>query len=59
MFTLRPKKRRNPIVRELNSKKYFQQVVPAKRKHLIDELHEQEAEEDLHEYFGLGKAPKE
>lgn len=52
-------RRRNHFAKDLRSPLFHQKVKGDKRSHLIDELHEQEAEEDLHEYFGLGKAPKE
>lgn len=53
-------RRRNFVAKELNSnRKFRQQVIGDKRNYLIDKLHEEEAEDDLHDYFGLGKAPKE
>lgn len=53
-------RRRNYIAKELNSNPLYQhRVFRDKRKHLIDELHEHDAEEDLYDFFGLGKAPKE
>ena len=52
-------RRRNYLSRDLHSRKYRQRVVKDKRSHIIDELHDHEAEEDLFDYFGIGKAPKE
>lgn len=51
----RQNRRRNFVAKELNSNRYHQRIKGDKRKHLIDVLHEQEAEEDLHEYLELGK----
>lgn len=53
------KKKRNPYAKALSSDEFQQRVKPVKRKFLINKLHEEEAEDDLHEYFGLGKASKE
>jgi hypothetical protein len=52
-------RRRNYVAKELRDRRFQQQVVRDKRKHLIDEIHEHEAEEDLYDFFNLGKAPKE
>ena len=50
-------RRRNFHAKELREQRFHQRIVKDKRKHLIDEIHEEEAEEDLWEY--LGKASKE
>lgn len=52
-------RRRNYLSRELRDRKFHQRIVRDKRSHLIDTIHEHEAEEDLFDYFGIGKAPKE
>lgn len=52
-------RRRNFVSKELRDRRFYQRVIKDKRSHLIDELHEHEADEDLYEFFGLGKAPKE
>jgi hypothetical protein len=52
-------RRRNFVAKELRDQRFRHQVVKDKRHHLIDVIHEHEADEDLFDYFGLGKAPKE
>jgi hypothetical protein len=52
-------RRRNYLARELRDRRFQHQVIRDKRSHLIDDIHEHEAEEDLFDYFGIGKAPKE
>lgn len=52
-------RRRNFVAKELRDQRFRHQVVKDKRCHKVDELHEHDAEEDLFEFFGLGKAPKE
>jgi hypothetical protein len=43
----------------LRERRFHQRIVKDKRRHKIDDLHEREAEDDLYDFFGLGKAPKE
>lgn len=50
---------RNPVAKDLASDVFHQRVKGSKRRYLIDKLHEEEAEDDLHDFFGLGKATKE
>jgi hypothetical protein len=53
-------RRRNYLSRELHEPKFRQRIVEEKRKHKLDVIHEQEAEEDLDEYLAqFGVAPKE
>lgn len=52
-------RRRNFLARELHEPRYGPRIVPDKRRFLIDKIHEDEADDDLFEYFGIGKAPKE
>jgi hypothetical protein len=53
-------KRRNYLVKQVRDSGLFRErMIGDKRRHLINELHEHEADEDLFEWFGIGKAPKE
>lgn len=53
-------RRRNHIAKDLRTPKYGPRIRELKKQHLIDEYHEQEAEEDLAEFLGLlGVGPKE
>ena len=52
-------RRRNYLAKELRDQRFRHQVIKDKRSHLIDELHEQDADDDLFEYFNLGKTSKE
>lgn len=53
-------RRRNHIARDLHTSKYRARIKESKRRHLIDELHEQDAEEELYEFEKeIGLAPKE
>jgi hypothetical protein len=51
-------KKRNPVAKALGDSSFHQRVRD-RRRHLLDELREHDADEDLYEFFGLGKAPKE
>ncbi len=50
--------RRNFIAKDLGTEKYALRVKEVKKKHLIDELHRDEMDEDYWKYK-LGMAPKE
>jgi hypothetical protein len=52
-------KKRNPIAKDLENELFRQRVREPKRQYLLNKLHEEDADEDLFEYFGIGKAPKE
>lgn len=50
-------RRRNHIARDLRTPKYGPRIKESKRRHLINELHEQEADEEVYELLkdiGLG-----
>lgn len=52
-------KRRNFVAKKLHDPEFRNRIIYEKRKHKLDRLHEHDADEDLYEFFGLGKAPKE
>jgi len=47
------------MAKALEDSSFRQRVRGTNRRHLRDELREHDADEDLYEYFGIGKAPKE
>jgi hypothetical protein len=53
-------KKRNPVAKDLKDPLFRQRVRDTNRRHLINKLHEEEAEEELDDFLHqLGKAPKE
>lgn len=51
--------RRNMIAKDLYTPKYGPRIRETNRRHMIDVLHEQEAEEDLFEALKMGISSKE
>ncbi len=47
----REARRRNQIAKDLRTPKYAPRIRETNRGHLIDELHEVEAEEELYDYY--------
>lgn len=53
-------RRRNFLAKELREPRFGPRVVREKKRHILDEIHEEEAEEELEEFLDkLGKVPKE
>jgi hypothetical protein len=55
-------RRRNHVARDLLTPKYGPRIRESNKHHLIDELHEQEADEEIYDYFDdkeMGLAGKE
>lgn len=50
---------KNFVAKRLHDGEFRNRIVEEKRRHKLDVLHEHDADEDLFEFFGLGKAPKE
>lgn len=52
-------RRRNHIARDLRTPKYGPRIKESKKQHMIDELHEREAEDDYEHYKRIGLTAKE